>query len=68
MSFEAVLLIVAIIEIATLYRADWVNQKRQFVADCYGADEFNHLPPFIVMVVQFWIWDVSAFLHGESNQ
>lgn len=68
MSLETVLLIVAIIEIATLYRADWVNHKRQIAADCYGIDEFNRLPPFVVMVLKFWIWNVKTFLRRESNQ
>ncbi|MFZ5272109.1 hypothetical protein [Enterobacter asburiae] len=66
MSFGSVLLIVAIVEIATLYRADWVSNKRQFVADCHGNDAFNRLPPFLIMVLTFWVWDVNTFL-GEGD-
>lgn len=67
MSIEAVLLIVAIIEIATLYRIEWVSNKRWFVMDCYGIDEHNRLPPFVVMVVKFWVWNVDAFLRNGGD-
>lgn len=68
MSIETVLLIVAIVEIITLCRVEWVYHKRQFVMDCYGCDEYNRLPPFLVMVITFWVWDINAFLTKGDPQ
>ncbi|MCU6243867.1 hypothetical protein NFK84_14650 [Enterobacter ludwigii] len=68
MSIGAVLLIIAITEIATLYRVEWVYRARQLTLDVWGHHYYNRLPSFTMMVITFWVWNVDAFLTKGDQQ
>lgn len=68
MSIGAVLLIIAIVEIATLYRVEWVYHARQITLDVWGQRYYNRLPSFTMMVITFWVWDVDAYLSKGDQQ
>lgn len=67
MSIETVLLIVAVIEIATLYRVEWVYRVRRVTLDLNGFHDYCRPPAFIVMVGKFWVWNADAFLRKEGQ-
>lgn len=68
MSIGTVLLIIAIIEIATLYRVEWVYRARQTTLDVWGSHYYNRLPSFTMMVITLWIWDVDAYLRKADQK
>lgn len=68
MSIETVLLIVAVIEIATLYRVEWVYRARQLTLDVWGSHYYNRLPSFTMMVITFWAWDIDAYLRKTGQK
>ncbi|HDR2588126.1 TPA: hypothetical protein QCI16_002862 [Enterobacter ludwigii] len=68
MSIELTLLILVVVEIAVLFRFEWVKSMRRQVRDFFGYDDYKRLPSFRVMFLKFWVWDVNTFLTKGDSQ
>lgn len=54
--------VLTVIVLFCMVRNEWVYRKRQTFARDWGIDSFDAFPPYMVMMLKFWIWDIYKFI------
>lgn len=58
-------IITAVLTVIVLFfmvRNEWVYRKQIGLINDWGFDSIDALPSYSVMLLKFWVWDITKFI------